>query len=131
MYYMYIDIYVCVFAGNVYATDAILALLMASPRSVYSWDITIEKTNGILFLDKRENSLFDFLTVSETAREPPQVCIYIFIYEICKSMHIYIQLNHSIINHQYHDNHNHSCHNRRLRILMRSITQRSYLLKPQ
>ena len=58
--------------GNVYATDAILALLMASPRSVYSWDITIEKTNGILFLDKRENSLFDFLTVSETAREPPQ-----------------------------------------------------------
>ena len=58
--------------GNVYATDAILALLMASPRSVYSWDITIEKTDGILFLDKRENSLFDFLTVSETAREPPQ-----------------------------------------------------------
>ena len=53
-------------------SDAILALLMASPRSVYSWDITIEKTNGILFLDKRENSLFDFLTVSETAREPPQ-----------------------------------------------------------
>jgi translation initiation factor 3 subunit D len=57
--------------GDVYATDAILAHLMASPRSVYSWDITIEKTKGVIFLDKRENSLFDFLTVSETARDPP------------------------------------------------------------
>jgi translation initiation factor 3 subunit D len=77
---MYIDLNICIYAGNVYATDAILALLMASPRSVYSWDITIEKTNGIIFLDKRENSLFDFLTVSETAREPPQVYMYIHIY---------------------------------------------------
>jgi translation initiation factor 3 subunit D len=59
--------------GNVFATDAILALLMASPRSVYSWDITIQKAGGLIFLDKRpQNAHFDFLTVSETAREPPQ-----------------------------------------------------------
>ena len=38
--------------GDVFATDAILAQLMASPRSVYSWDILIEKTNGLIFLDK-------------------------------------------------------------------------------
>jgi translation initiation factor 3 subunit D len=57
--------------GDIYATDAILSHLMASPRSVYSWDITIEKIKGGIYLDKRENSLFDFLTVSETAREPP------------------------------------------------------------
>ena len=57
--------------GNVYATDAILALLMASPRSVYSWDIVIEKFNGMVFMNKRENSTFDFLTVSETAHDPP------------------------------------------------------------
>ena len=58
-------------AGNVYATDAILALLMASTRSVFSWDIVIEKYQGVLFMDKRENSTFDFLTVSETAHDPP------------------------------------------------------------
>jgi len=28
--------------------------------------------NGIIFLDKREVSSFDYLTVSETAHEPPQ-----------------------------------------------------------
>lgn len=57
--------------GDIFATDAILAQLMAAPRSVYSWDIVIEKVNGLIFLDKREGSIFDFLTVSETAREPP------------------------------------------------------------
>ena len=57
--------------GEVYATDAILSHLMASPRSVYSWDLVIEKVGGVIFIDKREDSLFDFLTVSETAHEPP------------------------------------------------------------
>ena len=57
--------------GDVYATDTILARLMASPRSVYSWDIIIEKINNIIFLDKRDNSNFDLLTVSESAGEPP------------------------------------------------------------
>jgi len=54
--------------GEVFATDVILAQLMAAPRSVYSWDIVIEKLDGLIFLDKREA---DLLTVSETAREPP------------------------------------------------------------
>eukprot|EP00597_Dinobryon_sp_UTEXLB2267_P016926 CAMPEP_0201109842 /NCGR_PEP_ID=MMETSP0812-20130820/67985_1 /ASSEMBLY_ACC=CAM_ASM_000668 /TAXON_ID=98059 /ORGANISM="Dinobryon sp., Strain UTEXLB2267" /LENGTH=603 /DNA_ID=CAMNT_0047372013 /DNA_START=11 /DNA_END=1822 /DNA_ORIENTATION=+ len=58
--------------GDVYATDSIIAQLMAAPRSVYSWDIVVEKVNGIIFLDKREVSSFDYLTVSETAHEPPQ-----------------------------------------------------------
>jgi translation initiation factor 3 subunit D len=31
----------------------------------------IEKVQGAVFLDKRENSTFDLLTVSETAHEPP------------------------------------------------------------
>ena len=57
--------------GEVYATDAILSHLMASPRSVYSWDLVIEKVGGVIFIDKREDSLFDYLTVSETAHEPP------------------------------------------------------------
>jgi translation initiation factor 3 subunit D len=66
-----IDKYVLESEGNVFATDSVLAQLMAAPRSVYSWDIVIEKTNGMLFLSKRDNSTFDLLTVSETAYEPP------------------------------------------------------------
>ena len=59
-------------AGDVYATDAILATLMAGPRSIYSWDIVAQKMDGIVYFDKRDNSAFDFLTVSETAHDPPQ-----------------------------------------------------------
>lgn len=57
--------------GNVFATDTILAQLMAAPRSLYSWDIVIQKVNDMIFLDKREGSAFDLLTVSETSRDPP------------------------------------------------------------
>ena len=53
--------------GNIFATDAILSHLMTSHRSIYSWDIVIEKTDGLIYMDKRDNSAFDFLTVSETA----------------------------------------------------------------
>jgi translation initiation factor 3 subunit D len=58
--------------GNVFATDAIISHLMAASRSIYSWDIVIQKVNDMIFLDKRDNSQFDYLTVSETANDPPQ-----------------------------------------------------------
>eukprot|EP00117_Sycon_ciliatum_P016396 scpid89352/ scgid15843/ Eukaryotic translation initiation factor 3 subunit D; Eukaryotic translation initiation factor 3 subunit 7 len=58
--------------GNVFATDAILACLMSCSRSVYSWDIIAQRVGSKLFLDKRDSSQFDLLTVSETATEPPQ-----------------------------------------------------------
>lgn len=32
--------------GNVFATDAILAHLMASPRTIYPWDIVVEKVGA-------------------------------------------------------------------------------------
>ncbi|RYG70102.1 hypothetical protein EON64_01060 [archaeon] len=57
--------------ADVYATDAILAQLVAAPKSVYSWDIIVQKLNGMVFLDKRDDSNFDLLTVSETAQDPP------------------------------------------------------------
>jgi len=57
--------------GNVYATDAILAHLMACPRSVYPWDIVVQKMGDAVFFDKRDDSQFDYLTVSETAQDPP------------------------------------------------------------
>jgi len=62
-------------SGNVYATDAVLAHLMACPRSVNPWDLVVQKfDNGgepTVFFDKRDDSKFDFLTVSETASDPP------------------------------------------------------------
>lgn len=57
--------------GNVFATDQILAHLIAAPRSLYSWDIVIQKIDGSLFFDKRADSQFDLLTVSETSNDPP------------------------------------------------------------
>merc|ERR1712025_359169 len=58
--------------ANVFATDTILATLMCCTRSVYSWDIVVQKIGGKIFLDKRDNTEFDLLSVSETAAEPPQ-----------------------------------------------------------
>lgn len=57
--------------GEIFATDSIIAHLMCSPKSVFPWDITVEKADGIIFLDKRENSDFDLLTVCENAADPP------------------------------------------------------------
>jgi len=56
---------------TVYATDTIISVLMCTIRSMYSWDIKIRKVNGVIFLDKREDSGLDYLTVNENATEPP------------------------------------------------------------
>jgi translation initiation factor 3 subunit D len=58
--------------GSVFITDAIMATLMCATRSIYSWDIIVQKVGKKLFFDKRDDSEFDLLTVSETATEPPQ-----------------------------------------------------------
>jgi translation initiation factor 3 subunit D len=55
--------------GNVFATDKILALLMAFPKSVNSWDVLVRKENNKIFLDKRPLSQMDFLSVYETSNE--------------------------------------------------------------
>lgn len=57
-------------AGNVFGTDTILAVLMASTRSVNSWDLVVTKdANGNIFFDKRQYSRIDFLTVNENWHE--------------------------------------------------------------
>lgn len=56
-------------AGNVYATDTILALLMASTKSVEGWDLIIKKKDGEIYIDKRPHSKIDFLTVNENWNE--------------------------------------------------------------
>jgi len=57
--------------GNVFATDSVLSLLMAAPRAAFPWDIVVQKVGSKLFLDKREGSKIDLLTVNETSIEPP------------------------------------------------------------
>ncbi|TXG74848.1 hypothetical protein ES288_1Z005100v1 [Gossypium darwinii] len=39
--------------ATVFATDTILSTLMCAPRSVYSWDIVIQRVGNKLFFDKR------------------------------------------------------------------------------
>jgi translation initiation factor 3 subunit D len=56
--------------GNVFITDSILSHLMTCTRSVFPWDIVVQKLGGTLFFDKRDNSLFDYLTVNETSHIP-------------------------------------------------------------
>ena len=51
--------------GNVFATDAIIATLMCCTRSVYSWDIIVQRVGNKLFLDKRDDSEFgEYLLIS-------------------------------------------------------------------
>jgi len=56
---------------TVIATDHVLACLVAAARSVYSWDIVVSKVSNKLIFDKRDGSQIDFLTVNETAQDPP------------------------------------------------------------
>jgi len=58
--------------GTVFATDAILSHLMACTRSVAPWDVLVQKAGSKLFFDKREGSNFDFVSVNETAADPPE-----------------------------------------------------------
>ncbi|CAF0891085.1 unnamed protein product [Adineta ricciae] len=62
---------ICKTHGNVFATDVIISTLMCCTRSVYPWDIVVDKLGSRLFFDKREESTLDLLTVNETANEPP------------------------------------------------------------
>jgi len=57
--------------GTIFATDVILSHLMACTRSIYPWDLLVTKSGNKIFLDKRDGSLFDFLTVNENSPDPP------------------------------------------------------------
>mmetsp|Transcript_21911 Transcript_21911/g.74471 ORF Transcript_21911/g.74471 Transcript_21911/m.74471 type:complete len:534 (-) Transcript_21911:516-2117(-) len=56
--------------ATVFATDAVVAALMCSARSVYSWDVVVKKQGGKLYFDKRSNAALDSMTVNETAQDP-------------------------------------------------------------
>jgi len=54
---------------RVFATDAILAVIMAAPRSAFSWDLVVNRVGNKLFLDKRGESAIDYVTCMETAND--------------------------------------------------------------
>lgn len=57
---------------KVVITDRILSLIMASTRSVLSWDLVVIKKDGQLIFDKRDNKQrVDIISVDETSRTPP------------------------------------------------------------
>lgn len=54
-----------------FATDNILSALMCANRSVYSWDLIITHQGGKIYIDKRDGSNLDMVTVNENAADPP------------------------------------------------------------
>ncbi|KAL7895740.1 eukaryotic translation initiation factor 3 subunit D [Trichoderma sp. SZMC 28014] len=57
--------------ATIFATDSILSMLMCSTRSIYPWDIVIVRQGNKIFLDKRDNSNLDMVTVNENAADAP------------------------------------------------------------
>ncbi|KAF7723236.1 hypothetical protein EC973_002174 [Apophysomyces ossiformis] len=57
--------------ATVFATDAVLSLLMCTTRTVYPWDIIVKKVGDKVVLDKRPGGVFDFVTVNENSYDPP------------------------------------------------------------
>ena len=57
--------------ATIFATDNILSMLMCAPRSVYSWDIVITKHSNKIYLDKRDGSSLDMISVNENAADAP------------------------------------------------------------
>ena len=57
--------------ATIFATDSVLSMIMCAPRSVYPWDIVIVREENKIFLDKREGSQIDYVSVNENATDPP------------------------------------------------------------
>ncbi|KAJ1562225.1 hypothetical protein HK096_000836 [Nowakowskiella sp. JEL0078] len=56
---------------SVFITSQILATMMCTSRSIYPWDVVITKEGDKIYVDKRPEAPFDFVTVNENAAEPP------------------------------------------------------------
>jgi translation initiation factor 3 subunit D len=57
--------------ATVFATDNILSMLMCATKSVYSWDLVITRRGNKVFIDKRDASNLDMVTVNENATDAP------------------------------------------------------------
>ncbi|KAJ2850953.1 hypothetical protein IWW36_001477 [Coemansia brasiliensis] len=56
---------------HVFATDTVLATLMAATVSSSAWDVVVNRVGDKLFLDKRDGGPLDFPSVNENAANPP------------------------------------------------------------
>ncbi|KAJ9646534.1 hypothetical protein H2201_000623 [Coniosporium apollinis] len=57
--------------ATIFATDNILSVLMCATKSVYSWDLIFTRRRNQVFIDKREGSNIDMVTVNENATDAP------------------------------------------------------------
>jgi translation initiation factor 3 subunit D len=57
--------------ATVFTTDSVLSMLMCATKSVYSWDLVFTKKGGKVFIDKRDGSALDMVTVNENAADAP------------------------------------------------------------
>ncbi|KAF2013254.1 eukaryotic translation initiation factor 3 subunit D [Aaosphaeria arxii CBS 175.79] len=57
--------------ATIFATDNILSMLMCATKSVYSWDLVISRRGNKVFIDKRDSSNLDMVTVNENATDAP------------------------------------------------------------
>ena len=57
--------------ATIFATDNILSMLMCANRSVYSWDLVITRHGNKIYLDKRDGSSLDMVSVNENAADAP------------------------------------------------------------
>jgi translation initiation factor 3 subunit D len=57
--------------ADIFSTDVVIATLMCSTKSNYSWDIEIKKFDNKIFIDKRveepDLNILNFETVCETS----------------------------------------------------------------
>ncbi|KAJ2631716.1 hypothetical protein GGF44_003908 [Coemansia sp. RSA 1694] len=56
---------------RVFATDSVIATLMASTVSMSAWDVVVNRVGDKLFFDKRDGGPLDFPSVNENAQQPP------------------------------------------------------------
>ncbi|KAJ1998190.1 hypothetical protein GGI04_005109, partial [Coemansia thaxteri] len=56
---------------KVFATDSVIATLMASMVSMSAWDVVVNRVGDKLFFDKRDGGPMDFPSVNENAQDPP------------------------------------------------------------
>ncbi|KAJ1655326.1 hypothetical protein IWQ61_004903 [Dispira simplex] len=57
--------------ARVFATDSVVTMLMCATRTVYPWDLVINRVGNKLYLDKRNGGPLDFVTVNENAHDQP------------------------------------------------------------
>lgn len=58
--------------AKIFATDAVLSLLMCATKPTNPWDIVVNKRDGQIFFDKRDGGPLDFLSVDENSHNPPE-----------------------------------------------------------